>query len=252
MSVLPFGVDNSVNEAALESLDLRVSALESGGGGGGGAALPISLDDTTDSTDRLALTPVERAKLATYAENDGKTGDAHAVRTDNPHNVTAAQVGAPTTAEFATATDAIAALDGRMDSVESTNSSQSSAISALETAVDNLSGGGGASATYGVMSITNAATNNAPILDKDVVFIEHSVDAFVYLTAALSKKPHTLIFLGNPKTITIVGAPGEGQTLKGSTGTGLSYASGTDASAATRTLVPDPDTTNFPNRWRIF
>lgn len=155
MSILPFGVDNSANDAALENHEQRIAALESGEVGSG-VGLPVSLSDTTDSTNRLAMTPVERAKLAVYTENDGKTGDAHVTRDDNPHAVTAAQVGAPTVAAFDAAAAAIDALDTRMDSVESTNSSQSTAISALETAVDNLSGGNPGFRWIPLRAITNS------------------------------------------------------------------------------------------------
>lgn len=125
-------------------------------GGSGGPSLPISLEDTTDSESRLAMTVVEREKLAAYAVNDGKTGDACALRRDNPHEVTAAQVGAPTIVEFNTVADAVDALDTRMDAVESTNSSQSSAISSLQTDVENLSGGNPGFRWIPLRAITNS------------------------------------------------------------------------------------------------
>jgi hypothetical protein len=126
--------------------------------GGGGDDLPegTTLETIPDGTTRLAISLVDRQKLDAYVENDGKTGDAHATRQDNPHVVTAAQVGAPTVAAFDAAAAAIDALDTRMDSVENTNSSQSTAISALETAVDNLSGGNPGFRWIPLRAITNS------------------------------------------------------------------------------------------------
>lgn len=114
-------------------------------GGSGGPSLPISLEDTADSESRLAMTAVEREKLAAYTVNDGKTGDAHAVREDNPHTVTAAQVGAPTVAAFdALVTDVdmaeatISALDSRLDTAEAAITGHTSDIGDLDTRIENI------------------------------------------------------------------------------------------------------------------
>lgn len=121
----------------------EIEALQSGGPGGPG--LPISLDDTDDSESRLAMTAVEREKLAAYAANDGKTGDAHAVRDDNPHAVTAAQVGAPTAAAFDalsadvdTAEAAIASLDSRLDDAEGAIVSHTAELASLDARISNI------------------------------------------------------------------------------------------------------------------
>lgn len=81
-------------------------------GGSGGPSLPISLEDTTDSESRLAMTVVEREKLAQVSLTRGALGDAHAALTDNPHAVTAAQVGAPTTTQFDALSAQVDALSG--------------------------------------------------------------------------------------------------------------------------------------------
>lgn len=121
----------------------EIEALQSGGPGGPG--LPISLEDTTDSESRLAMTTLEREKLAAYTVNDGKTGDAHAVRGDNPHAVTAAQVGAPTVSAFDalsadvdTAEAAIASLDSRLDDAESSIVSHTAELASLDSRVENI------------------------------------------------------------------------------------------------------------------
>ena len=128
-------------------------------------------------------------------------------------------------------------------------------VTGLQAELDDLQGqiniltpGG---TTKAVLAVTNADPVNLP--DHDAVFIEHSgVNANVRIPASWTKKPHTLVFLGNPNTCNVAVATGSGQTIKGVTGGGLTFTSGTDAAAVTRTLIPDPDTTGFPNRWRIF
>ena len=101
------------------------------------------------AAERAKLASVDRAKLEAYSINDGKTGDVHATLTNNPHNTTAAQVGAPTEAEF----DALSAivnehsgdlieLDGRADALESSDGSQATAIANLSTRLDAVEGAG--------------------------------------------------------------------------------------------------------------
>ncbi len=123
-----------------------------------------------------------------------------------------------------------------------------STLSNLQSQISALSGGAGE--TQAVMTITNTTPVNLP--DNDVIYIEHSANAFVRVSSGLSKKAHVLVLLGNPNTVNVAGSTGSGQTIKGAAAGGLTFASGTDAAAVSRVLIPDPDTGSFPNRWRIF
>ncbi len=125
----------------------------------------------------------------------------------------------------------------------------SSTLANLQAQISALSGG--ANDTYATLTVTSTAVVNLP--DNDVVFIEHTgFNAQLRIPATLSKKAHVCVLLGNPNTANFAGATGSSQTIKGAGGGGLTFASGTDSGAVSRVLAPDPDTTNFPNRWRIF
>lgn len=148
MSVLPFGVDNSANEAALENHEQRIAALEANPGGGD-AVLPVSLDDTTDSETRFALTASEKLVVDSLAVNQGAAGDLHATATGNPHGTTAGDVGAPTAAAFTSLSNdvdaaeaAIANHETRLDAAEATIIDNTADIASIDTRVDNLEGAG--------------------------------------------------------------------------------------------------------------
>lgn len=201
-------------------VDTKASEADLADGLAGKASLPVGLADTTDSTasgGRLALTTAERGKLALVPAD---TITALAGKSASVHTHTVAQV----------------------DTLQAT-------LTSLQDQINEL--GGGAGNTQAVLTVTSAAAVNLP--EADVIYIEHSgVFANVRIPASLSKKAHVLVLLGGPNTVNIAGAVGAGQTIKGSTGSGLTFASGTDAQAVSRILIPDPDTTNYPHRWRIF
>lgn len=119
------------------------------GNGGGGLPDDATLDDLPDGETRVALSPADVVRLAAYVENDGKTGDMHAISSNNPHGTTAADVGAATAealavvaTSLATAEGEIGSLDGRVDALETTATAHTNELSSLDTRLDNLEGTG--------------------------------------------------------------------------------------------------------------
>lgn len=250
-----------------------------------GAVVQVSGDYTTaqvpDSSDRRYVTDSEKARLANVPSDTtsainakadaAATTAAIATKADDVATTAAlaskAPVVSPTftgtpaaptpaTADNSTkiATTAFVKGQGYLTAIPAHTHPQSdvtglvAAIADLQAQISALSGGG--AITQQEISITSTAAT--PIPDKDLIYIRHTTNAFVTIGAELSKKPHTLVFLGNPNTVNVSGGVGAGQSVLGASGSGITYASGTDAAPVSRILSPDPDSVNFPNRWRIF
>lgn len=223
----------------------------------GSAKLP---DDTIAALSGKAstddgITSTERSKLVNVP-SDTNASLALKAPLASPTFTGSPTAPSPSTGDNSTAiaTTAFVKNQGYLSSipahthVDADSPGLNSRMTTAEAQIAALSGGG--SITKATMVITDTTPVN--LVDVDLIFIEHTTNAFVRIPAALSKKPHTLVFLGNPNTVNVAGATGSGQTVKGAVSSGLAFTSGTDAAAVTRTLVPDPDTTNFPNHWRIF
>lgn len=251
--------------------------------GRGGAVVAVSGDystgQLTEDADKKFVTDAALAKLANVPANttseladkaalaDGITSSERAKLSNAPADTIAelsakaplnspALTGAPTAPTPASSTNngQIATTAFVKNQPVNTHEHPQSDVIGLEAdladlqnQIDEISVGG---ATRSVLSVTSATAVNLP--DTDVIYIEHTVNANVRIPADWTKKPHTLVLLGNPNTVNVQGATGSGQFIKGASGSGLTFASGTDAAAVIRTIDPDPDTANFPARWRIF
>ncbi len=240
----PTALQNTTSIGGVASFNGRAGAVVAASG-------DYSTGQVTEVADKKFVTDAEKAKLAnlpsdTNAALAGKADGAAttaALATKAPL-ASPGLTGSPTAPTPATgdnstkiATTAFVKAQNYLTSVPP-HTHVAADITGLQT-------------TKAVLAVTNSDPVNLP--DHDAVFIEHSgVNANVRIPASWTKKPHTLVFLGNPNTCNVAGDTGSGQTIKGAPSGGVTFASGTDVAAMTRTLIPDPDTTGFPNRWRIF